>query len=209
MSERAWETAKLGELERIGGWLPLRERFGIAAFGINAWTGEPGEEPISEHDEADSGHEELYVVVSGRATFTVDGEEIDAPAGRALFVSDPSLRRKGVLVEPDTFILTVGAPAGAAYEPLGWEVNATVLPFFGTGDYAEAKQRLLEGLERFPKSAGLLYNLACAESRLGEADAGFEHLRAAAEIEPGYWEYARTDEDLEAVRADPRFPEAS
>jgi tetratricopeptide (TPR) repeat protein len=209
VSERAWETARLEELEAIGGWLPLRRHFGIGAFGINAWTGEPGEAPIAEHDEADSGHEELYVVVRGRATFTVDGEEIDAPAGTVVFVADPTLRRKGVLEEPDTLILTLGATPGQAFEPLGWELNSSVLPLFGTGEYAEAKRLLLEGIERWPRAAGLLYNLACAESRLGETDTAFEHLREAAEIEPSFWEYARDDEDLEAVRADPRFPAAS
>ena len=208
MTEQAWESARLDELEAIGGWLPLRRRFGINAFGINAWTGEVGSAPIGEHDEADSGHEELYVVVRGRATFTVAGDEIDAPAGTAVFVSDPSLRRKGVLAEPDTLILSVGATPGQAYEPLGWEVNAAVLPLFATGEYAEAKRRLVEGLESWPKAAGLLYNLACAESRLGETDAALEHLRAAVEIEPRFAEYAREDEDLEAIRSDPRFPRA-
>jgi tetratricopeptide (TPR) repeat protein len=146
--------------------------------------------------------------VRGRATFTVAGDEIDAPAGTVVFVSDPSLRRKGVLAEPDTVILSVGAAPGQAYEPLGWELNATVLPLFGTGEYAEAKRMLVEGLETWPRAAGLLYNLACAESRLGETDAALEHLRAAAEIEPRFAEYAREDEDLEAIRSDPRFPEA-
>ena len=140
MTERAWETARLDELESIGGWIPLRRNFDIRAFGINAWTGEVGSEPIGEHDEEDSGHEELYVVVRGRATFTVGGDEIDAPAGTVVFVSDPALRRKGVVAEPDTLILTVGATPGQAYEPLGWEVNATVIPLFGTGEYAEAKR---------------------------------------------------------------------
>jgi tetratricopeptide (TPR) repeat protein len=206
VSAGAWEAASIEELEQVGGWYPLRRRFDINAFGINAWTGEVGSEPIGEHDEADSGHEELYLVVRGRATFTVGGDEIDAPAGTAVFVSDPSLRRKGVIAEPDTIVLTVGAAPGQAYEPLGWEVNATVIPLFGTGEYAEAKRRLLEGLEQWPQAAGLLYNLACAESRLGETDAALEHLREAAELAPRFAEYAREDEDLEAIRSDPRFP---
>ena len=59
-----------------------------------------------------------------------------------------------------------------------------------------------------PNGAGLFFNLACAESRLGETDAALEHLARAIELEPGFREYAQNDEDLEAIRSDPRFPTA-
>lgn len=56
----------------------MRHRLGIGAFGINAWTAqEAGQEIIGEHDELGpraGNHEELYIVISGAATFTVDGE---------------------------------------------------------------------------------------------------------------------------------------
>ena len=55
-------------------WRPVRRRLGITAFGINAYTGEPGENVVEKHDEERLGHEELYVVVSGRARFELDGE---------------------------------------------------------------------------------------------------------------------------------------
>ena len=87
-----------------------------------------------------------------------------------------------------------------------WEVNADVLPLFGEGRYAEAKARLVEALERTRPSGGLLYNLACAEARLGETDAALEHLAAAVEERPDLRELAREDEDLAAIRDDPRFP---
>jgi mannose-6-phosphate isomerase-like protein (cupin superfamily) len=57
---------------------------GITAFGINAYTGaEAGQDVVEEHTEERLGHEQLYVVVSGRATFVLDGEEVDASAGSA------------------------------------------------------------------------------------------------------------------------------
>ena len=64
------------------------EAFGIQAFGINAYTAEKaGDVVVEEHDEKGDGgaggHEELYVVVSGRARFTLAGESVDAPAGRS------------------------------------------------------------------------------------------------------------------------------
>jgi tetratricopeptide (TPR) repeat protein len=208
VSAQPFQIAHLDELEPLGNWLPLRRRLGVAAFGINAWT--PGEDGqvIGEHEE-DSGHEELYLVVRGRATFTVGGEEVDAPRGTIVFVRNPGTKRKAVSSEPGTLVLTLGAKPGEAYEPLGWEENAEVLDFFKRGEYGEARERLLLALERYPDTAALFhYNLACAESRLGNMDAALEHLQAAVEREDRFAEYAQTDEDLEAIRSDPRFPSA-
>jgi mannose-6-phosphate isomerase-like protein (cupin superfamily) len=79
---KTYETATIAELARPDGWAPIRRELGVQAFGINAWTAaEPGGTIIAEHDEKPSGHEELYVVVAGRATFTVGGNEVDAPTG--------------------------------------------------------------------------------------------------------------------------------
>ena len=200
-------VTRLDDVEPVNGWLPLRRRLGIRAFGVNAWRPqEDGRTIIGEHDEATAGHEELYVVVEGHATFTVAGDEIDAPAGTLVFVRDPALKRGAVAREPGTTILTVGGKPGTAYEPLAWEENAEIIPLFGTGEYAEAKARLERALERYPDAGGLLYNLACAESRLGERDAALGHLERAIELWPGFREAAAGDPDFEAIRDDPRFP---
>jgi tetratricopeptide (TPR) repeat protein len=200
-------VAHLDDVEAINGWLPIRRRLGIAAFGLNAWRPqEDGRTLIGEHDEATTGHEELYFVVEGHATFTVAGDEIDAPAGTIVLVGDPTLKRAAVAREPATTILTAGGKPGEAYEPLAWEENAEIIPLFGTGEYGEAKARLEQALERHPDAGGLLYNLACAESRLGETDAALAHLERAIEIWPGFREAAGGDPDFEAIRDDPRFP---
>ncbi len=204
-----FKAAHLDEIDATGSWIPLRRRLGITAFGINAWrAGDAGAEVIGEHEES-SGQEELYLVLSGHATFTVDGETIDGPPGTAVFVSDPSARRQAIARDAGTTILAVGAKAGEAYAALPWEENADVLPHFEREQYGEAKTKLLEALERHPDAAGLLYNLACAEARLGNADAALEHLARAVEIEPRFAELARDDEDLVSIRDDPRFPAAS
>jgi len=63
-------------------WKPIRRTLGVTAFGINAYTAaNAGDEVVEEHTEEPLGHEEIYAVIRGRATFTVDGEEVDAPAG--------------------------------------------------------------------------------------------------------------------------------
>ena len=110
-------------------WKPLRHELGVGAFGVNAWRApNVGDQAIERHDEAPkkggaNGHEELYVVVSGAARFTVDGEELDAPAGTLVFVSDPDLTREAIATEPDTTVLVVGAARGVAFEPSDWEVR--------------------------------------------------------------------------------------
>ena len=90
-----WQVARLDDIERRGRSIPVREHLGIHAFGVNAYT--PGEDGtlINEHDESGSGQEELYIVLDGKATFEVDGETFDAPAGTFVFV------RAGVTAEGD------------------------------------------------------------------------------------------------------------
>src|SRR4051794_41979304 len=89
-----WRVARLDDLERRGRFIPVREHLGIHSFGINAVTlGEDGT-LINEHDESGSGQEEVYVVLDGTATFHIDGETFDAPAGAFLSVP-PQARRKG------------------------------------------------------------------------------------------------------------------
>jgi hypothetical protein len=51
---------------------------------------------VGEHDEISlgaSGQEELYLVVSGAATFNVDGERVDAPTGTLVSVRNPAAKR--------------------------------------------------------------------------------------------------------------------
>jgi hypothetical protein len=195
-----FEAAHLDEIAATGSWIPLRRRLGISAFGINAWrAGDAGEEVIGEHEER-SGQEELYLVLSGHATFTVDGETVDGPPGTIVFVRDPSARRQAIARDAGTTILAVGAKAGEAYAPLAWEENADVLPHFEREEYGEAKTKLLEALERHPGAAGLLYNLACAEARLGELEPARLHLDEAIAAESRFAATAETDPDLEPLR---------
>ena len=110
-------------------WKPVRHRFGVGAFGVNAWVAaKAGDRAVERHDETPSeagaaGHQELYVVLRGGARFTVGGEEIDAPAGTLVFVEDPALERDAFATADDTIVLAVGAAQGVAFEPSGWEAR--------------------------------------------------------------------------------------
>ena len=108
-------------------WLAMRHELGVGAFGLNAFRAPAaGVEVIEAHDERDDdggGHQELYVVLSGRATFTVGDETLDARAGSFVFIEDPALRRVAVAEEPGTTVLAVGARQGVAFEPSEWEAR--------------------------------------------------------------------------------------
>ena len=114
-----YEVARLDEIDEMTDgrepWRPVRHHLGITAFGATAWTGrEAGDRIINEHDEADE-DEELYVVLSGRARFELDGDDVDAPAGTFVFAR-PGVKRTAFAEEPGTTIVVIGAPPGQAYQ---------------------------------------------------------------------------------------------
>ena len=212
MSEK-FRVASLSELElpplaNTPRWATVRHSLGISAFGINAWIGGAGQEVISEHDEVGpraGRHEELYVVMSGLATFTVDGEEFEAPSGTFVFVKDPAAKRKAVAREPETAILAIGAAAGEAFTPSEWERSAPAFGYFATKEYDKAYELLSSAHEEFPDDAGVLFNLACSESLLGRSDDAIDHLRQAVASDERFKELARADSDFDPIREDPRF----
>jgi tetratricopeptide (TPR) repeat protein len=199
------ETVDIATIRHRNGWSPIRRELDVHAFGINAWTQDSGETLVGEHDETSSGHEELYVVIAGSARFTVEGQDTEAPLGTVVFVRDPDSKRKAVATKDGTTIISVGGKAGEAYAPLVWEINAQVFELFAREEIEEAKQLVTAALDRFEDRAALLYNLACAESRLGEIDAAFGHLEQALDVRASLSDLARDDTDLDALRSDARF----
>ena len=188
----------------------VRAHFGIEGFGVNAMRAvEAGGQVINEHSEAGlgtNGQEELYVVLTGHARFTVDGDEIDAPEGTLVYVR-PGVKRAAVADEQDTTVLVVGGTPGVAYNQTpGWLVAPMFVPY-GEGDFAGAAAKVREVLDEHPGLPLALYNLACCESRLGEADEALEHLAKAIAAEQGVAALARDDDDFEPVRGDARFQE--
>src|SRR3954454_16282113 len=120
-----YQVVKLDEIEPIWvagvHWKPLRRALGIDAFGINAYTAAAaGEHVVEEHTEESLGHQEVYVVSSGHATFTLDGAEIDAPQGTVVFLRDPAVRRAAVALEAGTTVLAIGGVPGV-HSPSAWE----------------------------------------------------------------------------------------
>jgi hypothetical protein len=199
----------IDELEAIRGpgtltWRPVRLELGVRAFGCNAYTaGEAGQDVVEPHTEDPAlGHEELYFVAAGRATFTVDGQSHDAPAGTYVFVPDPASHRHAVAAEPGTTVLSFGGPP--TFTPSAWEWGFRATPLM-RADPPRARAILTEGLSLHPDSASLHYNLACLESVDGHRDAALRALRRALELRPEVAEWAREDADLAALRDDPEM----
>jgi quercetin dioxygenase-like cupin family protein len=186
-------------------WKPVRKPLGVTAFGINAYTAAAaGDEVVEDHTEEPSGHEELYLVVHGHATFTVDGEEVDAPAGTIVFLDDPKQRRHAVAKEAETTVLAVGGKPGA-HEISAWEYIFPSLPARNAGDWSTARTILEQALAEADLPA-IHYHLACVEARDGNSERALEELCVAVERRPTLLEPAQTDEDLASIRDDPRFP---
>jgi mannose-6-phosphate isomerase-like protein (cupin superfamily) len=181
-------------------WLPVRRLLGIQAFGVNAFVvPEAGETVIGEHVEPD-GQEEVYVVLRGHATFRIEEDEVDAPAGTFVFVRDPQSRRRAVAQEAGTTVLVVGGHPGKPFEIGEWEAWLPAYPYYVERDYERAIELGTEALAEHPENATLLYNLACSEALAGRRDEAVGHLRRAVALEPDLREHAVEDDDLAAVR---------
>ncbi len=200
-----YQVTHLDDLDRIPvedglEWRPIRRRFGISAFGVNAYTAEkPGDCIVEEHTETSLGHEELYLVVRGRARFTLDGEEVDAPAGTLVFLADPKVKRFAVAEEEGTTVLAVGGKPGEAFKPSAWEwvfVASAQQP-------DEAVATMQAGVEELGETAPVLYHLARFEAKAGRAADARAHLAHALELEPTYRKYAEQDSDLEELVSEP------
>ena len=211
----AFRTLRISEIEPISVdetllWHPLRHALGVTGFGVNAYTAPTaGQDVVEEHEEADGpegGHEELYVVLSGHARFTIDGEEVDAPAGTCVFLPDPHSLRHAVAVVGDTTVLAVGGEPGKPFEVSAWEWRFRARPHLDAGEWEQAAAILADGLREHPGDGSLLYAVACCEARLGRLDDATAHLREALADEPRVREWGAGDADLDPLRGRGDFP---
>ena len=202
------EEGRAGEDDRV--YIRLRRTLDIGAFGASAtYQAKAGEEVVSEHDELGPGadaQEELYAVVQGSATFTLDGEEIEAPQGTVVFVL-PGTKRQAVATSDETIVLAVGGRRGKAYRlPPGAELH-DFFEHYNAKDYEGALAACHVALEKYPGNALILYNIACMQSMLGRGDEALGTLGEAVESWPRFKENAQKDDDFTSLRDDPRFAE--
>ncbi len=100
-------------------WMLARKTLGTDCFGFNLVEIAPGG-GIPEHDEAQSGQVELYIVLEGEATMRLEGEDHPAPAGT--FVSLEPEAKRTILNRSDAPVtaLLIGVQPGGGYEPMSW-----------------------------------------------------------------------------------------
>jgi len=180
-------------------WRPVRAALGIRSFGLGGYVAaEAGEDLIEPHTESGDGRgqEELYFVVRGAATFTLDGERFDAPAGTCVFVGDPGVHRYAAASEPNTEVLAFGGEP--VFEPAGdewmWRVRA-LLP----ERLDRAREIADEGLVEAPGNPGVHYAQALIAAAGGRPEDACEWLANAVEVEPRLLEEARSEGLLAAV----------
>jgi hypothetical protein len=197
----------LDDLDRVtlgdaGAWRPIRRALGLSAVGAAAYTAaEAGDLVIERHDELSAGaggHEELYVVLTGAATFTVGHETIAAPTGTLLRI-DVGTVREAVAAAPGTTVLVVGGKPGAAMPPSPFEYWYAAQPAYEAGDYARAIEIVSDGLEHYPGHGTIHYQLACYEALAGDREAARRHLATAFANDPRTRAWAADDADLAGV----------
>jgi mannose-6-phosphate isomerase-like protein (cupin superfamily) len=196
-------SVHLDELEAIPGpgtltWHPVRAHLGLRAFGCNAYSARRvGDDVVEPHTESpEYAHEELYFVARGRATFTLDEETIDAPAGTYVFVPDTATHRHAVAAEPDTTVLSFGGPP--TFTPSPWEWTFRAAPHVES-DPQRAREIIEDGLREHPDSPGLQIHLARLEVRAGRKDEARALVRRALERQPAAEELVREDPALAAL----------
>jgi len=186
----------------------LRRQLEITSFGIQAFRAPSRVDVIREHDEmllGEAGQEELYVVLDGAATFEIDGERVEAPAGSFVHVR-PTAKRKATATEEGATILVVGGTPGKAYEPPPIEASETLVAY-NADDYETALTKQLVVVAKRPDDPIAHYNAACFAALAGRSDEAIEHLRRAVAINERVRELMATDEDLDSIRGDRRFAE--
>jgi mannose-6-phosphate isomerase-like protein (cupin superfamily) len=211
VSEKPYEVAHLDDLDRFPVddegllWRPVRRRLGITAFGTNAYTAETGDERVVEEHLEKGGHEELYFVASGRATFTLGEEEIDAPAGTFVH-AEPGTKRGAVAAEPKTTVLAIGAKPGVPHEISAWEEIFVAFGYLRKGNEEEGRRALEGAIASNPDAWQGYYNAACFEALTANREAAIARLNHAIELDPKARELAATDTDFDWLRDDPEFP---
>jgi hypothetical protein len=180
-------------------WHPLRMELRARAFGIGGFSAErAGAIVVERHTEAGDGrgHEELYVVLAGRARFTLDGEDVEGGAGRMVFVRDPAVRREAVALEAGTQVLALGGPP--TFAPAGSEWLMRARPLMER-DPERARRILEDGLRELPDSAAIRYGFALLHAAHRRREEAAAALREAIAREPALREAARGEPSLRGL----------
>jgi mannose-6-phosphate isomerase-like protein (cupin superfamily) len=113
-----YAVKKIDDMEAVflGAFKRARAELGISSFGIQVMDLPPNLDQFPEHDHADDGQEEVYVVMRGKAEVEIDGERIPIDPDTIIRVSSGTKRKIYTGDEP-VRILAIGGIPGKPYEP--------------------------------------------------------------------------------------------
>jgi mannose-6-phosphate isomerase-like protein (cupin superfamily) len=111
--------AKVTHVDEIEGayggvFKPIGAHLGVTAFGINLQQHPQHHDLYPEHDHAGDRQEEVYFVISGEATLTIDGEPHKLRAGSVAYVP-PGTKRQFTTPDSPVEFISIGGTAGAPF----------------------------------------------------------------------------------------------
>jgi mannose-6-phosphate isomerase-like protein (cupin superfamily) len=196
-----WKVISLDDVEAIAWagteleWRPLRRALGTRIAGMAAFTAQrAGQEIVEAHRESTDGrdHEEVYVVLRGRALFTLDGVQREARAGTFVAVA-AHVHRHAVALEAGTAVLALGGPP--TFVPSASEWIERARPHVRARP--ERARAVVEELRAArPGSVGLDIAEALLAVGRGDEDSARASLAAAIAREPAIAATLAADRDL-------------
>jgi hypothetical protein len=204
-----WTVARLDDVQTVPWqgseleWRPLRRALGTRIVGMAAFTAErAGQAVVEGHTEVSEGrgHEEVYFVLRGRATFTLDDATVDAPAGTFIAVRDATVFRRAVAAEPHTAVCALGGPP--TFEPSASEWIERARPLLRS-DPTEARELLDELRSERPESPGVRIGEALWALSQGEDGAARELLTSVIASNPELRAALEQDPDLGRLLTEP------
>jgi len=104
-----YDTTAYDDVEpRAPGMYFLRDALGCEGLGVTVVEADDGWEGM-EHDHGEQGHEEVYVLLHGEATLTVDGDAVALGPGDAVRVDADSTRDLAFTADGSKMVIA-GAP---------------------------------------------------------------------------------------------------
>jgi mannose-6-phosphate isomerase-like protein (cupin superfamily) len=112
-----YTVKKIDEMEAafLGAFKRARAELGVESFGMQVMDLPPNLDQFPEHDHAESGQEEVYVVMRGRCDIEIEGERVTIDPDTIVRVG-PKARRKIYTGDEGARVLALGGTPGATYE---------------------------------------------------------------------------------------------
>ena len=109
-----YTVKRIDELESsfLGSYKRARAELGVSSFGMSVIELPPNIDAYPEHDHMHDGQEEVFVVLSGRATIEVDGDHIELDPDVMIRIAPEAKRKIATGEEPLRVLVLSGVPGG-------------------------------------------------------------------------------------------------